>query len=342
MISYYDSTNKNNPFSTSGNNFNKNLNSSVDNFNKFNNRSMIQNNNFNTEIDIEKSNTIFENGYNINFLKSNSDLSFINNKNKNFINLNKSSQIIADISYNKSYNFNSLMELEEKEREKIQNSENKNIFRDILDDEAYEKLDSSTKENLSFFNNFILNEIQRIDSIFNELSDDKIIYDNLKNALESKIYQERCTNPNLYEKSNGIENNRKDLKYYEIINEEKNKLRSKEKLIFNFKRLFDKIYELIQETFSFIKENSKNLENKKNALIQKLLNVKNQIIEYNKYFNFEKYQSKIMEIDNSNNTTDSYIRNKDRKTNSSNYEDFYRNHLNSKTNNGYISDICCL
>ena len=51
---------------------------------------------------------------------------------------------------------------------------------------------------------------------------------------------------------NGNEEGRKNMKFNDLMDDEILKLKSKENFVVNFKRLFDKIYDLIQELLSFI------------------------------------------------------------------------------------------
>jgi hypothetical protein len=266
---------------------------------------------------------------NNNFLKSYGDSQLINflhfneNNNKNNNNNhnieNKEIKNLYSMENMKENQINYLKSTIDIEKDKEKERTLDNLFYGLLKTESYKILGITLQDNLITFNNFINIEIERIDNLFSEIKSDRIAYDNLKNAIEGKFNQEKYSNINISisEKLNGISNgnfneydneneneneydinkstrkskskNKNKIKFNNLMDEEILKLKSKENFVMNFKRLFDKIYDLIQELISFIEfnQNQNDLERKKYAVQQKIYNINNQISEYNKYFNIK-------------------------------------------------------
>lgn len=363
----------------------KNFDQNNNNFNLLN--LSFQNNKAYNSLKNNNNNQIYENSFifskshqftginltNSPFIRSN--LNFANEKNfdKNHDHLRNSSQIdninrlinfnndMAKMTYrqdskfnNKNYNETNVPEkLKENENNtKINLVNNPNVIQSIILNQNFSFFEKHIQDNLSFFSSFINSELERFNIIFSEITSDKIIFDNLKNAIETKYNQEKYSNLKFYEQINGIEpsSNRRSYRYNDLIEEEKNKINKKETFIKNTKKLFDKVYDLIVELSSFVNENSNSFEDHKrnvNNVNQKILNIKNQISEYYKFIKLqingnyislmdeENIFSSIISQDKFTNFSNSNKFQQANKVGFSDFENFYLNHSNQDYNQNY-------
>jgi len=161
--------------------------------------------------------------------------------------------------------------------------------------------DNFIQENLITFKEFVKNEFNRMETLANDIESEKIVFDNLKKAIDSKISQDKVSSLKINESLNQDDKNLMSPKYNEIIEGEKRKLKTKESFLNNFSHLFEKIYELIIDFIDFVKNHPQQTEFIYEATVKKINNIRNQIIEFYKFYNLQvKKNGNEIIIDNSN------------------------------------------
>lgn len=241
-----------------------------------------------------------------NFRQSNLDV-MVNNKSVNMnnsyvgtrFNVSQSNQFVNNnsqfISQNKFSNGNQTPHLttdrykdeENAEKNNIQmqsmsnnltNTE-RNIF--FLSNDIISKLESTQKNIINIINDFLLSEREKLEKDFLQLMNHKKIYENLKNTIDNigvglSEYGSCSIGATSFIRNY---NNSNLLSYFQILEEDKEKIR-KEELIFTHKKnIYDKIESVIEDCFIYIKNNV-DFESKKEIISDKLLMIKNQIDEY--------------------------------------------------------------
>ncbi len=299
----------------------------LNNMNKENSRmnEFLKSYNDSAFLDLKKSKDFFINEYKSPILKEN-----INLINKN-INMNKSLVSTNENKFTFYENNNTI------------NNNVNNTLANFNSIETSFDIDNYLNGNLNSFKEFISNELRRIESLTDEINSEKIVLENLKKAIESKINQEKISNLKVSNAQNASFNN-EDMqnstkissKFFDIIEDEKNKLRTKENFNNNIKILFEKIYGIITDLNEFLKENT-NIpkEFQQDSIIKRITNVKNQIKEYYKFIKNQVYKNGNENILDYSNEKNNYFENsannfyrshsyKDKGY--SNYEYFYRKH----------------
>lgn len=213
-------------------------------------------------------------------LKDKKIFNFNNTTKNNFFNSNN-----LLISSNTGNNFNSPVlntnrtviiespnqNMRYKDNEQL-NETNMNSYDLLLTNDIINKIDDTNKNLIYLINDFLITEKNVLEKEEQDINKEKANLVSIKHAINN-VENLSYTNAHL-------------MSSFQILDEDREKFKSKENKFNSKKKIYDKIIIHIEEIFIYIKQNKTLLHERKDIINEKLGLVKNHIDEYNANFKF--------------------------------------------------------